>query len=124
MATLKFIFAVFVSFCIVKGGLSQGQCSLSDISVTQTAVGVVQGVTEYQVSISNGCICTHLNVVFQCAGFNSVEPVDPDLFKPTGGDQCLVNHGGPIHDGDTISFNYAPQSQVALSPLSSEIACS
>ncbi|XP_074567218.1 TPD1 protein homolog 1-like [Curcuma longa] len=122
MATLKFIFSLFVSFCIVKGGLSQ--CTLSDISVAQTAVGEFQGATEYQVSISNGCICSQGRLVFQCAGFNSFEPVDPTLFKPTGGDQCLANNGQPIHDGETVSFKYASKSQVALSPLSSEIACS
>ncbi|KAG6473752.1 hypothetical protein ZIOFF_067669 [Zingiber officinale] len=103
-------------------GLSK--CTLSDLSVTQTAVGVTLSATEYQVSISNGCNCPQSHVVFQCAGFNSILPVDQNFFKPTGGDQCLVNNGEPIYDGDTINFNYASLFQVALSPLSSQIACS
>ncbi|KAL5995451.1 hypothetical protein ACLOJK_025513 [Asimina triloba] len=101
-------------------------CSLSNIQVTQRATGgSVQGAPEYEVTIANNCICSQSNLQVSCAGFSSAEAVDPRVFRPVGGNLCLVNDGRPVQQSPPpITFKYAAQTKYNLTPSSSQVNCS
>ncbi|KAI3852439.1 hypothetical protein MKX03_009402 [Papaver bracteatum] len=83
-----------ILFCWMTGFC---QCELSNIKISQTPTGVaIHGQPEYEVSVTNDCICTHLDVVINCPGFHSVEGVSPSIFETTGGDLCTLKSGGPV----------------------------
>ncbi|TKY45425.1 hypothetical protein E2542_SST30612 [Spatholobus suberectus] len=78
-STIK-ILSVVLFFVLISQGYSQ--CSLSDLSISQFQSGVrVQGKPEWSVTITNKCPCVQKNVILNCAGFHSVERIDPSLFE-------------------------------------------
>ncbi|XP_058082462.1 TPD1 protein homolog 1A-like [Magnolia sinica] len=100
-------------------------CSISNIVVTQVKTGAsVEGKPEYEVTIANNCICSQSNVIVRCAGFSSVEKVDPTLLKPLDGVLCLINNGNGVFQSSPIKFKYAWMTPFDLSPASSQINCS
>lgn len=111
--------------CNIVVDAGSAECTLlSNIVVGQSKTGAnVQGKPEYKVVIANNCVCSQSNLLLKCNGFNSVEPVNPNVFKPVGG-QCSVNDGLPVFQGSDITFKYASDTQFDLSPLSSHINCS
>ncbi|KAI3996270.1 hypothetical protein MKX01_026738 [Papaver californicum] len=122
-AALNTFAAAIVVFSIICRGFSQ--CELSSLKISQRPTGgAIHGQTEYEVSITNDCVCTQLDVVINCPGFNTTLSVDPSIFEPTGGDLCSVNSGGPVYGNDIIKFNYASNTPCALTPSSSRISCS
>ncbi|KAJ0961127.1 hypothetical protein J5N97_000902 [Dioscorea zingiberensis] len=120
-----FLIAFALLFCFSQGGNGQTtRCNLSNIGINQTRTGVlVNGVDEYAVVISNNCACPQSSVLLKCAGFSTVENVDPSLFKPVGDDQCSVNNGRPLVQGSPITFNYAWASPQVFLPAGSVINC-
>ncbi|KAK7383454.1 hypothetical protein VNO78_29133 [Psophocarpus tetragonolobus] len=99
------------------------QCSLKDLSVSQTQTGAkVQGKSEWVVTIRNNCECVQKDVILNCDGFQTVEQIDPSIFSISR-NGCLVNNGQPIYK-DAVKFKYAWDESFALSPKSSEIGCS
>ncbi|XP_073099405.1 TPD1 protein homolog 1-like [Elaeis guineensis] len=122
-AIFNLLLASFVFLCILQAG--SAQCTLSNITVSQSKTGAhVQGKPEYKVVIANNCICGQSSLLLKCSGFHSVEPVDPNVFKPMGGDQCSVNNERPVFQGHDIAFKYASDTRFDLSPASSQINCS
>ncbi|XXG49818.1 hypothetical protein AAC387_Pa02g3884 [Persea americana] len=123
MATpLRQFYAFFLLFIFGKG-LCQ-PCDVSSIMVNQTAIGdAVHGLQEYQVIITNKCICTQTDVEFQCTGFDSVEHVDPSIFRGDG-EYCIIDHAQPIWFGSSINFTYPSKAQIRFVPASSQINCS
>ncbi|CAL9189359.1 unnamed protein product, partial [Musa hybrid cultivar] len=56
--------------------------SISDISVSQSSTGkTVNGKPEFEVVISDRCICSRSSLKLSCPGFNTVEAVDSQLFR-------------------------------------------
>ncbi|KAK7359319.1 hypothetical protein VNO77_01274 [Canavalia gladiata] len=106
--------------------ISQGygaQCSLSDISVSQTKTGAtVKGKPEWSVTVTNKCTCVQSNVVLNTAGFQTTEPIDPKILRISG-NSGVLNDGLIIYT-DPISFKYAWDNSFPLNPISSQIACS
>ncbi|KAG9440442.1 hypothetical protein H6P81_020607 [Aristolochia fimbriata] len=114
------IFALLISVF----GAGWCLCDLSSIKVTQNGTGdFVQSRPEYEVTVSNDCVCSQERVRFESAGFQSVEAVDPKIFRRDG-QSFLLNDGRPFSGFDTITFNYAWETQFAISPVQSQIACS
>ncbi|RWR86999.1 Pentatricopeptide repeat-containing protein [Cinnamomum micranthum f. kanehirae] len=98
-------------------------CTLSNVSISQSKTGqIISGKPEFEVTISNNCICTQTNVKVQCTGFSSVEQVDPAVFSKTDDQFCLVNM--PITQSSPVSFKYASDVMYNLTPVDSNVSCS
>ncbi|KAG5001982.1 hypothetical protein AAZX31_08G304900 [Glycine max] len=116
-------FNIILFFVLISQGCSQ--CSLKDLHVGQFLSGnIVNGMPEWNVLVSNWCRCVQTNVMLNCTGFESIEPIDPRLlkFQPLQG-VCLVNSGKPIGK-DVFEFQYAWDVPFPFSPISSVISCS
>ena len=100
-------------------------CSLSDLEVTQT---LVSGQTSplYLVTVENKCICTQGDVRLECMGFNSSVNIDPAgvITSDSHNGLCSLNGGQPVHNGETVTFNYAWGRKISFKPVESTIACS
>ncbi|OMO78139.1 hypothetical protein CCACVL1_14635 [Corchorus capsularis] len=122
MATiLNVLFALLFLSLAAQG---YGQCSTSQISVSQSQTGATVGnKPEFQVTITNGCTCSQSDVKLGCNGFQTVESIPSSVLSVSGG-ECLVNDGQPLGPGVTISFKYAWDNSFSFSPISSEINCS
>ncbi|OAY77023.1 Pentatricopeptide repeat-containing protein [Ananas comosus] len=97
--------------------LSFAQCTLSNIIVSQSKTGkIVEGKPEYEVVVSNNCICSQSEVRVDCKGFSTVEDVDPNVFRQDGDDRCTVHNGLPVFEDDPIKFNYAWENPYPLKP--------
>ncbi|XP_007043226.2 PREDICTED: TPD1 protein homolog 1 [Theobroma cacao] len=120
-AILKSLFAlVFLSLI----GHGYCQCSLDNISVSQTKTGTtVQNKPEWQVTISNNCSCTQSELKLSCDGFQTVEKVDSSVMTQTRG-ECLINSGQQVARHSNLSFKYAWDTSFPLNPLSSQVNCS
>ncbi|VAH72139.1 unnamed protein product [Triticum turgidum subsp. durum] len=126
-AKMMRIFAMLMLFGLCSRGNAEfGECTLSDLHVTQTATGKNDGGNpEYAVEVENKCICTQTDVKLLAPGFKSSEPVDPNVFRPdTDGKLGTLNNGSPVYYGDKINFNYASATKFSLVPFSSSVACS
>ncbi|WVZ21840.1 hypothetical protein V8G54_000384 [Vigna mungo] len=120
VSTVNILRIVFF-FIFVSQGYSQ--CSLKDLSVSQSATGVkVQGKEEWSVTIINKCPCVQKNVLINCKGFQSVERINPSVFKVSK-NGCIVNNGEAVYR-DAVKFKYAWDHQFPLNPISSDIFCS
>lgn len=110
-------------FCYNKNAGWAQPCTLSNVSISQSKTGqIISGKPEFEVTISNNCICTQTNVKVQCTGFSSVEQVDPAVFSKTDDQYCLVNM--PITQSSTVSFKYASDVMYNLTPVDSNVSCS
>ncbi|KAF6158062.1 hypothetical protein GIB67_014856 [Kingdonia uniflora] len=118
--TLKYFYA-FLVVSLLATGLCDAQCSVSDIKVSQNTTGeIVKAQPEYEVTMSNNCICTQLNIEFNCTGFQSVETPNATFIKD--GDTCVLNDG--VYGFESLKFKYAWATPFDLTPTSSQIACS
>ncbi|PAN42843.1 hypothetical protein PAHAL_8G191400 [Panicum hallii] len=111
---LMTIFAFLLLLCLCNRGNAQ-HCSLSDLTVTQTAVpSRVDGSTKYTVTVENRGFASFL-------GFNT------DMLSVDGdGKLCTLNGGRPIGMGPdyAVKFSYTWRSEFSFKPVSSSIACS
>ncbi|XP_020214132.1 TPD1 protein homolog 1B [Cajanus cajan] len=109
--------------------ISQGYsfCTLKNLTVTQVKTGViVKNKPEWSVSVTNTCPppCVQRSVILKCPGFQTVEPVLPSALVVSPMGTCLFNGGGPIAAHAVVSFKYAWDSALPLSPVSGLITCS
>ncbi|XP_014513099.1 protein TAPETUM DETERMINANT 1-like [Vigna radiata var. radiata] len=119
VAILKWLI-IFLVIARVYGG-----CSLRNLEVRQYDTGkLVKGYHEYAVSISNKCseLCVQRHVKLNCTGFQTVEKVQPSIFRVSG-DVCVVNNGLPITSDATTNFRYAWSNSFHFNPISSDIHC-
>ncbi|PUZ45029.1 hypothetical protein GQ55_8G186900 [Panicum hallii var. hallii] len=104
------------------------QPSLSDLTVTQTAVpSRVDGSTKYTVTVENRCICTQVNIKLSSSGFASFLWFNTDVLSVDGdGKLCILNAGRPIGMGPdyAVKFSYTWRSEFSFKLVSSTIACS
>ncbi|KAL9243383.1 hypothetical protein vseg_017277 [Gypsophila vaccaria] len=86
------------------------KCSESDIVVNQgPGAPLPSGIPTYTVEIVNACVsgCAISNIHFHCGWFSSARLIDPLVFKRVNYNDCLVNGGRPLQNGQSISFQYA-----------------
>ncbi|KAK1429407.1 hypothetical protein QVD17_11616 [Tagetes erecta] len=98
-----------------------GQCALKDITVgTERTTREIGGKQEWNVSFVNTCKCPQQNLIVSCDDFHTLEKVDPNVFKPIGNNQCLVNGGLPIEAFAKVGFLYAWDPPFIFVPRSSQ----
>ncbi|XWS54370.1 hypothetical protein CRYUN_Cryun10bG0084400 [Craigia yunnanensis] len=108
--------------CVVFQG--HCQCSLEKVTISQTQTGkTVENKPEWQVTISNGCVCSQSELKLSCSGFQTVETIDPSVLAKSGG-ECLINNGEPVPPLSDFSFKYAWDTSFPFNPLSSQPNCS
>jgi hypothetical protein len=94
----------------VESGLIADMCTKFDISIFQgPGSPLPNGIPTYSVQIFNLCTvgCPLSNVHVACGWFASAKFVNPKVFRRLKFNDCLVNDGNPIPNGDSISFQYA-----------------
>ncbi|KAK9120153.1 hypothetical protein Scep_018246 [Stephania cephalantha] len=99
----------------------EARCTTDDIVVNQgPTTPLPSGIPTYTVQISNvcdtGCDISHIHL--SCGWFSSARLINPTIFHRIDYDDCLVNGGHPLRNGDTISFAYANSFSYPLSVLS------
>ncbi|KAL3841132.1 hypothetical protein ACJIZ3_025723 [Penstemon smallii] len=104
-------------------GTAAQPCSVKNLEITQTATGkTVKNKAEWNVTVTNNCICSQLNVKLNCKGFETVEA--PSVVSISG-DTCVFNDKVPVIFGfESVSFTYAWDAKFAFKPVFSVIACS
>ncbi|KAL1359703.1 hypothetical protein HN51_005042 [Arachis hypogaea] len=111
------LFLALVSHCY-------SQCQLSDLRIEQKPTGVkVQGKQEWQVSITANCPCTFSNVILNCSGFQTVEPVDPSILRVQGQNGLLAN-GNAVSRSNPVTFRYARDTSFSFKLVNAQITCS
>ena len=93
-------------------------CSLSAIALYQGATSPLpNGIPTYTVQILNVCIsgCTVSNIHVSCGWFSSARMINPRIFRRMRYNDCLVNDGGPLAPGGSLSFEYANTFRYPLS---------
>ncbi|KAI8529245.1 hypothetical protein RHMOL_Rhmol12G0210400 [Rhododendron molle] len=86
------------------------KCSKSDIVINQGPTPPLpSGIPTYTVEIMNVCIsgCDIAGIHLSCGWFSSARLINPRIFKRLRYNDCLVNDGKPLVNGNTISFQYA-----------------
>nr|GFA35581.1 TPD1 protein homolog 1-like [Tanacetum cinerariifolium] len=91
--------------------LFQGtSCTARDLSISQSK-GSTSGIPHYIVQIVNTCVsssgCAPSNIHLHCGWFASARIVNPRFFKRLSYDDCLVNGGQMLRNGQMISFSYS-----------------
>lgn len=81
-------------------------CTRSRIQVNQGAVGTINGIPKYSVTIVNGCESNCGGIHISCGEFASSKLVNPSIFRRLAVNDCLVNNGAPMKSGQVISFIY------------------
>ncbi|KAL6642671.1 hypothetical protein ACP70R_020852 [Stipagrostis hirtigluma subsp. patula] len=96
--------------------VSPDDCSEEVVQVSQQSGGFLpDGIPSYSVTITNTCLaCTVSEVHVSCGEFASTVLVDPGDFQRLAYGDCLVNGGGPMGPGDTVSFEYANSFQYPM----------
>ncbi|XP_074382323.1 protein TAPETUM DETERMINANT 1-like [Apium graveolens] len=100
--------------------LQHGSCTSRDLSISQSK-GSSTGIPEYIVEIVNTCVhgCATSNIHLHCGWFASAKIVNPKAFKRLSYDDCLVNEGRPLENGQIIRFTY---SNTFMYPISFKFA--
>ncbi|KAL9255808.1 TPD1 protein homolog 1-like protein [Drosera capensis] len=86
------------------------RCSDGDLVVTQGPTSPLpSGIPTYTVEINNACVtgCDISHIHLRCGWFSSARLVNPHIFKRLRFNDCLVNNGQPLGNGQTITFQYA-----------------
>ncbi|KAK4749644.1 hypothetical protein SAY87_027093 [Trapa incisa] len=100
------------------------KCTTTDIVISQGITRPLpNGVPTYSVEIINVCVtgCEISNIHLYCGWFSSTHLVNPKIFRRLHFNDCIVNDGKPLVNGDTLSFEYA---NTYLYPLSvSSVSC-
>ncbi|KAI3873806.1 hypothetical protein MKX03_027075 [Papaver bracteatum] len=93
------------------------RCSKSDIVVSQGSTPPLpNGIPTYTVEIMNVCTkgCDISNIHLNCGWFSSARLINPRVFKRIRYNDCILNNGGALINGDSISFQYANTFQYPL----------
>ncbi|BBH01605.1 hypothetical protein Prudu_011913 [Prunus dulcis] len=71
----------------------------------------------FQVQILNECPsgCRIGQIHLSYGSFHSERLIRPQILRPLGNNECLVNNGIPIATGATVSFEYASPNQFPFS---------
>ncbi|KAJ1275533.1 hypothetical protein BS78_05G143200 [Paspalum vaginatum] len=114
--------------CLVSTGNAQhghnGGCHPSDIKISLKQTGkLVEGQSEYLVTIDNQCSCPQASVYVRCLGLPSVEPVDGSRIRAVDGQLCLVAGGGQIVRGSPVTFTYAWKTPQDFTVVSAKPRC-
>ncbi|KAK9945965.1 hypothetical protein M0R45_011453 [Rubus argutus] len=121
-AIMKFL-CVAILFSLIMGGDCQ-HCTKNNLKISQAATGkLVQNKPEWNVTITNNCICSQLGVKISCDGFQTLEKIESSILSKSGS-ECLVNGGQPIYGNRDFSFTYAWGNSFPFKTLSSQVACS
>ncbi|GAB2289367.1 hypothetical protein Dimus_023674 [Dionaea muscipula] len=86
------------------------RCSEGDLVVTQgPTTPLPSGIPTYTVEINNACVtgCDISHIHLRCGWFSSARLINPHTFRRLRFNDCLVNNGQPLENGQTISFQYA-----------------
>lgn len=86
------------------------KCSTSDIVINQGPTAPLpSGIPTWTVEIMNACVtgCDISGIHLSCGWFASARLINPKIFKRLRFNDCLVNGGQPLANGNTISFQYA-----------------
>ncbi|XP_058740902.1 uncharacterized protein LOC131613232 [Vicia villosa] len=113
---------LFLTLFLALAFQAYGQpCSLTDIEVKQTkTLG-----SEWNVTVTNPCICIQVQVKFYINTFKSSTPVDPTIVDPTIFSQDgLFLLGAPLYGFISVSFTYNSDIQFEFTPISSQVVCS
>ncbi|RZC59702.1 hypothetical protein C5167_007003 [Papaver somniferum] len=93
------------------------RCSKSDIVVSQGSTPPLpNGIPTYTVEIMNVCTkgCDISNIHLSCGWFSSARLINPRVFKRIRYNDCILNNGEALINGDSISFQYANTFQYPL----------
>ncbi|XP_058739315.1 uncharacterized protein LOC131611251 [Vicia villosa] len=108
---------LFLTLFLALAFQAYGQpCTLSAIEVKQTKTSG----SEWNVTVTNTCICTQVQVKFNINTFKSSTPVDPAVFSQDG----LLLQGAPLYGFISVSFTYTSDTQFEFTPISSQVVCS
>ncbi|OVA09603.1 hypothetical protein BVC80_9101g129 [Macleaya cordata] len=117
------IFYTFLLLTILLEGACATTCDLSSLRITQTiTTRQVAGKPEYEVNVSNWCACAQSNVRLRCAGFKTVEKIDPAVLKQDN-EFCLLLSGKPLKQNADVQFRYASDTPYNFTVASSKIQC-
>ncbi|GAB4860384.1 hypothetical protein Ancab_035542, partial [Ancistrocladus abbreviatus] len=86
------------------------KCSEADLMVTQGPTAPLpSGIPTYTVVITNACVsgCDISNIHFHCGWFSSARLINPNIFRRLSFDDCLINNGRPLKNGNSLTFQYA-----------------
>ncbi|KAL2653416.1 hypothetical protein R1flu_021544 [Riccia fluitans] len=83
-------------------------CTDKDISISQSRGGST-GIPLFSVQIINTCMsdCAPSDIHVNCGWFASSPPPNPNVFRRIAFNDCLVNNGKPLQQGNIIQFQYA-----------------
>ncbi|KAL4192032.1 hypothetical protein AMTRI_Chr06g170220 [Amborella trichopoda] len=93
-------------------------CSKEDIVVYQGPTAPLpSGIPTYTVQVLNVCASGHpiSAIHLACGWFSSARMVNPSTFRRLGYNDCLLNDGGPLAPGSSLSFQYANTYRYPLS---------
>ncbi|KAM7272067.1 hypothetical protein ACFE04_031281 [Oxalis oulophora] len=102
------------------------QCTKNDIVIYQGAtLPLPSGIPAYAVQMVNVGVsgCSLYNIHVRCGWFSSARMVNPTVFRRVDYDDCLVNNGGALRPGQSLSFQYANTYQYPLSITSAYCIC-
>ncbi|KAM7277029.1 hypothetical protein ACFE04_018895 [Oxalis oulophora] len=101
----------------------QAQCTLNDFTIgTVRTNQLVQGKSEWNVTVINTCDCGVQQIWLNCKGFQTVEPIDPKTLSKQG-DRCLLIDGDLLPSQTSVSFAYAWDPPFLLSPAETTSVC-
>ncbi|XP_042477740.1 TPD1 protein homolog 1-like [Macadamia integrifolia] len=95
---------------VAEEGGEKVKCSREDIDIYEGQTDPLpNGIPTYSVNIVNVCStgCSISNIHLSCGWFSSARLINPKVFRRLSHDDCLVNNGGPLAHGQSISFVYA-----------------
>ncbi|CAM0913167.1 unnamed protein product [Alopecurus aequalis] len=99
-------------------------CKLSDIHISLVRTGkLVEGQSEYKVTVHNRCSCPQAGVKVRCFGLPSVERVDKSKIRTVGSQLCLLANGRPITPGSPVTFTYAWKTPQDVTVVSAKPHC-
>nr|XP_027186345.1 uncharacterized protein LOC101493397 [Cicer arietinum] len=115
---LKCLISILFLTFVIKGSC-EDSCPLKSLNTVQTKTGkVIQGKPEWNVLVTNNCICSQSQIKLACKGFQSVQKIDP-LILSKNGDNCLLSNGHILVDSDREAFTYAWDTPYLFIPISS-----
>ncbi|WCJ17957.1 hypothetical protein M5689_000341 [Euphorbia peplus] len=120
--SLHLLFVLFSFALFIQGN---GQCGmLEDFVITQsTKEGSIENKTQWFVNVTNNCLCTKTDISFDCNGFQTSLPIDPQVLSINNG-ACLYNNGGPLHGFNSFTFSYAWDPQFQFKVIGGNVQCS
>ncbi|XP_074289453.1 uncharacterized protein LOC141614606 [Silene latifolia] len=121
---LVFGFYVLLLVSNVTGQGSE-KCGLGNIQYGVVRSGrIVGGKDEWNVTMLHTCkSCSMGNIIFgNCENWNTVEPVDPDIFLKHER-FCILKRGQFLKPGETVHFSYAWDLPVVSFPSSADVRC-